>query len=77
MLFFIIIGVETVNNVVIVSDEQQRDSAVHIHVSILPQTPPFLSNRVETFENVSSPTGLGVFLLARIQSRWEMVLPNL
>ena len=27
------------NNVVIVSGEQQRDSAIHMHVSILPQTP--------------------------------------
>ena len=27
-----------INNVVIVSDGQQRDSAIHIHVSILPQT---------------------------------------
>ena len=27
------------NSVVIVSGEQQRDSAIHIHVSILPQTP--------------------------------------
>ena len=31
-----------VNNVVIVSDAQQRNSARHIHVSILPQMPlPF------------------------------------
>ena len=30
------------NNVVTVSGEQQRDSAIHIHISILPQTPlPF------------------------------------
>ena len=28
-----------INNVVIVSSEQQRDSAIHIHVSILLQTP--------------------------------------
>ena len=28
-----------INNVVIVSSEQQRDSAIHIYVSILPQTP--------------------------------------
>ena len=27
------------SNVVIVSDAQQRDSAMYIHVSILPQTP--------------------------------------
>ena len=27
------------NNIVIVLDGQQRDSAIHIHASILPQTP--------------------------------------
>ena len=27
------------NNIVVISGEQQRDSAIHIHVSILPQTP--------------------------------------
>ena len=27
------------NNVVLVSDEQRRNSAIHIHISILPQTP--------------------------------------
>ena len=33
------IGVELINNVVIVSGGQQRDSAIHTYVSILPQTP--------------------------------------
>ena len=33
------IGVEPINKAVIVSHELQRDSAVHVHVSILPQTP--------------------------------------
>ena len=28
-----------INNVVIIPDEQQRDSAIHIQISILPQTP--------------------------------------
>ena len=37
--FSFCIGVEPINNVVEVSPEKQRDSAVHIHVSILPQTP--------------------------------------
>ena len=27
------------NSVVTISGEQQRDSAIHIHVSLLPQTP--------------------------------------
>ena len=30
---------EPFNNVVIVSGEQRRDSTIHIHVSIFPQTP--------------------------------------
>ena len=30
---------QPINNVVIVSGEQRRDSAIHIHVSILPQAP--------------------------------------
>ena len=29
----------SINNIVIVSGGQQRDSAIHIHVSILPQAP--------------------------------------
>ena len=37
--FLFCIGVQLINNAVIVSGEQQRDSAIHIHVSILPQTP--------------------------------------
>ena len=30
---------QLINNVVIVSGGQQRDSAIHLYVSILPQTP--------------------------------------
>ena len=33
------IRVQLINNVVIISDEQRRDSAIYIHVSILLQTP--------------------------------------
>ena len=33
---FICIGVQLINNVVIVSGEQGRDSTIHIHGSILP-----------------------------------------
>ena len=33
------IGVQLINNVVIVSGRQQRDSGIHIHIFILPQTP--------------------------------------
>ena len=32
-------GILLLNNVVIVSGEQWRDSAIHIHISILPQVP--------------------------------------
>ena len=35
--FLFCFGVQLINNVVIVSGEQQRDSAIHIHVSILLQ----------------------------------------
>ena len=37
--FLFYIGVSPINNVVIVSGGQQRDSATHIHEPILPQTP--------------------------------------
>ena len=37
--FVFYIGVSPMNNIVIVSGKQQRDSAIHMHVSILPQTP--------------------------------------
>ena len=37
--FLFCFEVQPINNVVVVSGEQRRDSAIHIHVSILPQTP--------------------------------------
>ena len=37
--FLLCIGVSWINNAVRVSDEQQRDSAIHIHVSILASHP--------------------------------------
>ena len=37
--FLFFIGVELINDVVIIPGGQQRDSAIHIHVFILPQTP--------------------------------------
>ena len=42
-LFLFCIGEWPINNVVIFSGEQQRDSAMHIHVSILPQTGRFFT----------------------------------
>ena len=44
LTFYVVLGVQPVNNVVTVSGEQQRYSAIHIHVSILPQT--LLSSRL-------------------------------
>ena len=43
------IGVQPINNGVIISGEQQRDSSIHIHVSILPQThlPSRLAHNIE------------------------------
>ena len=37
--FLFCIGAQLINNAVVVSGEQQRDSTIHTHVSILPQTP--------------------------------------
>ena len=37
--FLFCIGVLLINNVMVVSGEQQKDSAVHIHTAVLPQTP--------------------------------------
>jgi len=37
--FSFYIEVQLVNNVVIVSGGQQRGSAIHVHIFILPQTP--------------------------------------
>ena len=56
--FLFCIGVYPINNVVIVSDEQKRDSAIHIHVSILPQ-PPFLARLPHNIEQSSMSYTLG------------------
>ena len=37
--FLFCIWVQAINNVVVISGEQQRDSAMHMRVSILPQAP--------------------------------------
>ena len=39
LTFYSILGVQLINRVVTVSGGQQRGSAIHIHVSFLPQTP--------------------------------------
>ena len=45
-------GVWPINKIVIFSSEQQRDSAIHIHVSVLPQT-PFISRLPHNIEQSS------------------------
>ena len=42
--FLFCIGIKPIKNAVIVSSEYQRDSAIHIYISILPQSPPSLVN---------------------------------
>ena len=42
------IGVKLINNVMIVSGEQQKDSVIRIHVSVLCQT-PLLHNVEQSF----------------------------
>ena len=37
--FYFVLGYSELTKNVIVTDEQQRDSVIHVHVSILPQTP--------------------------------------
>ena len=68
------IEVQPINNAVIASGEQWRDSAVHIHVSIFPQTPshplgnfsqPCASQEEKTAEldkarGLALPTGAGL-----------------
>ena len=39
LFYFVLRYSRLINNVVIVSGEQQKDSAIHTHVSILPPTP--------------------------------------
>ena len=39
LFYFVLVYGQLINNVVIVSGEQRRDSAIHIHVSILSSTP--------------------------------------
>ena len=48
-LFFYFIGVQPINNLVLISDAQQRDSALHIHVSILPQHSPPIQAEEEAY----------------------------
>ena len=40
--FILCWGIQAVNNAVVVAGKQKRDSAIHTHASVLPQTPPFL-----------------------------------
>jgi len=74
------IEVELTNNIVIVSGEQQRDLAIHIHVSILPQT-RVPSRLPSTIGSVVSFHSIGVeFLVLKIlvpvDSCWHWVVED-
>ena len=51
------------NNIVIISGEEQRDSAIHIHVSTLPQT-PLLSRLPHNIQHSSLCYTVGPYWLA-------------
>ena len=59
------VGIQLINNVVIVLGEQQRDSAIHIHASVLSQTP--LSSRLP--HNVEQSS-----LCQRVSPCWLSIL---
>ena len=68
-----------INKAVIVSGEQQRDSAIHIHVPILPQTP--LPSRLSRNTEQSSmccivgPCWLSFFFFSKkfIYFNWRLI----
>ena len=63
------------NTVVIVSGEQQRDSAMHIHVSILLQT-PLLSRLPHNIEQSALCYGRSLLFIHFKYSRTYMLIPN-
>ena len=50
--FYFVLGYSELTKNVIVTDEQKRDSVIHVHVSVLPQT-PLLSKLSHSFEQSS------------------------
>ena len=69
--FSFYIGEWPINNVVIVSGEQQRDSAIHIHVSIPPKTP--LPSRLSQNIEQSSPCCIQQVLVGYLFQRQQCV----
>ena len=73
--------VQPINNVVLVSGEQQRDSAIHTHVSILLQTP--LPSRLPQNSEQSSmcytvgPCWLSILNIAVCAKFFFFVIANL
>ena len=57
-------GLPLINNVVILSGEKQRDSAIHTHVSVLP--PNALPIQAATLSRVPCATQLGPCWLSNI-----------
>ena len=45
-------ALQLINNTMIISGEQQRDSAIHIHVSVLPPTPPAIQDAREHWTEI-------------------------
>ena len=73
-LFYI--GIEPITNAVIISGGQQRDSAIRIHVSIVPQT-PFSSRLPHNIEQSSLCLYSKIFLVIHFKlSSVYMSIPN-
>ena len=62
--FYFVLEYKPANNVVRVSGEQWRDSAIFIHVSILPQTPlpSRLPHNIEQFHVLYSRSLLSILI---------------
>ena len=77
--FLFCIGVQPVNNIMIVSGGQQRDSAIHTHVSISTQT-PLPSRLPDNIEQSSLCYTVGpfwLFVLNTVMCTSPSQIPNL
>ena len=64
------------NNVAIVSDAQQRNSAIYIHVSILPETPPPIQADIEHWAEFFMLYNRTLFVIHVKYSSVYMSIPN-
>ena len=76
--FLFCIAVYPINSVVIVSGEEQKDAATHIHVPILPQAPlpPRLPQDIEQRSMCHVGRGWLSILNAAVCSRWSRTVPS-